>query len=106
MHIVHVHVKVKPDAVQAFTTATLANAQESINEPGVARFDVIQLADDPTQFVLVEVYRTPADQVKHREAQHYKTWRDVVADMMAEPRAPFKYINVFPGDEGWVDDAI
>ena len=101
MHIVHVHVKVKPDAVHAFTTATLANAQESIKETGVLRFDVIQSNDDPVLFVLVEVYRTPADQTKHRETQHYKTWRDEVANMMAEPRVPFKYINVFPADEGW-----
>ncbi len=101
MHIVHVHVRVKPNAEEAFTAATLANAHESVKEPGVARFDVIQLADDSTQFVLVEVYRTPADQLKHRETAHYKTWRDMVADMMAEQRTPFKYTNVFPGDEGW-----
>ena len=101
MHIVHVHVKVKPDVVQEFTTATLVNAQESVKEPGVVRFDVVQSADDPAQFVLVEVYRTPADQLNHRETAHYKTWRDAVANMMAEPRVPFKYINVFPYDEGW-----
>ena len=101
MHIVHVHIRVKPDAVGAFITATLANENASVKETGIARFDVIRLADDPTRFMLVEVYRTPADQLKHRETLHYATWRDSVVDMMAEPRAATKYINVFPADEEW-----
>jgi (4S)-4-hydroxy-5-phosphonooxypentane-2,3-dione isomerase len=101
MYIIHVHVRVKPQSADAFIEATLENARNSVDEPGVARFDVIQLADDVTRFVLVEVYRTPEDQLKHRETAHYKKWRDAVADMMAEPRSAAKYSNLFPGDEGW-----
>jgi quinol monooxygenase YgiN len=99
MHVIHVHVHVKPEFVDAFRRATVENARNSIQEPGVARFDVIQQTDDPSRFVLVEVYRTPDDQIKHRETAHYQKWRDTVAEMMAEPRTPFKYTNVFPEDQ-------
>ena len=101
MHIVHVHVRVKPEAVEAFKQASLDNASNSVKEAGVARFDVVQQSDDPTRFVLVEVYHTPDDQLKHRETAHYQRWRDAVADMMAEPRAATKYTNIFPDDKGW-----
>lgn len=101
MFIVHVHVHVKPESVEAFRQATLENARNSVQEPGVARFDVIQQLDDPTRFVLVEVYRTQDDPAKHKETAHYQTWRDRVAEMMAEPRSSVKYVNVFPDDEGW-----
>ena len=101
MFIVHVFVHVKPESVDAFKTATIENARNSVQEPGIARFDVIQQRDDPTRFVLVEVYRTDKDPAKHKATAHYQTWRDTVADMMAEPRSSVKYGNVFPDDEGW-----
>lgn len=101
MFIVHVHVHVKPDQVEAFKAATLENARNSVQEPGIARFDVIQQQDDPTRFVLVEVYRTPEDPARHKETAHYRKWRDTVADMMAEPRTSVKYTNVFPEDARW-----
>ncbi len=101
MYIVHVHVHVKPEYVEAFRAACLDNARNSVQEPGVARFDVIQQADDPTRFVLVEVYRTPDDPARHRETAHYKRWAETVADMLAEPRSKVVYDNVFPEDEGW-----
>ena len=101
MLIVHVHVHVKADQVEAFQTATLDNARNSVQEPGVARFDVIQQIDDPTRFVLVEVYRTTDDPAKHKETVHYQRWRDTVADMMAEPRSAVKFANVFPDEAGW-----
>lgn len=101
MFIVHVHVHVKPEFVEAFKEATLENAKNSVKEPGVARFDVVQQVDDPTRFVLVEVYRTPEDPAKHKETAHYKKWRDTVEEMMAEPRRSVKYTNIFPEDEGW-----
>jgi quinol monooxygenase YgiN len=101
MLVVHVQVHVKPDAVEAFKAASLANAEQSVQEPGIARFDVIQQEDDPTRFVLVEVYRTTADPARHKETAHYVRWRDTVADMMAEPRRAVKYTNVFPGEAGW-----
>ena len=101
MFIVHVFVHVKPEFVEAFKAATIQNARNSVQEPGVARFDVIQQRDDPTRFVLVEVYRMPDDPAKHKETAHYQTWRDTVAEMMAEPRSSVKYANVFPDDKGW-----
>ena len=101
MFIVHVFVHVKPDQVEAFKAASLENATNSAQEPGIARFDVIQQQDDPTRFVLVEVYRTPEDPARHKETAHYLKWRDTVADMMAEPRSAIKYDNIFPGEEGW-----
>jgi quinol monooxygenase YgiN len=101
MYIVHVHVHVKPGSEQAFARSSIENAQESIMEPGVARFDVIQQADDPARFVLVEVYRTPEDAAKHKETEHYRIWRDAVAEMMAEPRSSVKYGSVYPADAGW-----
>jgi quinol monooxygenase YgiN len=101
MLVVHVHVQVKPEFVEAFRAATIANATASVREPGIARFDVVQQADDPTRFVLVEVYRTPAAPGVHKETQHYATWRDTVAPMMAVPRTSVKFANVFPGDSGW-----
>ena len=101
MFIVHVFVHVKPEFVEAFKAATIQNARNSVQEPGIARFDVIRQQDDPTRFVLVEVYRTPDDPAKHKETAHYQTWRDTVAEMMAEPRSSVKYDNVFPGDERW-----
>lgn len=101
MLVVHVHVHVKPEAVDAFKEATLANARCSVQEPGIARFDVAQQLDDPTRFALVEVYRTDDAPGKHKETAHYAAWRDAVADMMAEPRSSVKYASVFPGEEGW-----
>jgi len=101
MLIVHVHVHVKADQVEAFRAASVENAKQSVQEPGVARFDVIQQLDDPTRFVLVEVYRAPSDPAKHKETAHYKTWRDAVETMMAEPRTSVKYANVFPDERGW-----
>ena len=101
MFIVHVFVHVKEDYIDAFKAASIANAQASIKEPGIARFDLVQQQDDPTRFVLVEVYRTPEDPAKHKETAHYATWRDTVADMMAEPRSSIKYNNICPDDKGW-----
>ncbi len=95
MYIVHVHIRVKPEFIQAFQEATLENARNSVREPGVARFDVIQQADDPARFVLVEVYRTPDDPAKHKETAHYNRWREVAEPMMAEPRTRVVYNDVF-----------
>jgi quinol monooxygenase YgiN len=98
MLVVHVHVKVKPDHVDAFRTATIANAQASRKEPGIARFDVLQQSDDPTRFVLTEAYRTPEAPAAHKKTAHYATWRDTVAEMMAEPRQSVKFASVDPPD--------
>jgi quinol monooxygenase YgiN len=101
MYIVHVHVHVKPNLVEAFKAATLENARLSRAEPGVARFDVIQQADDPTRFVLVEVYRTQDDPARHKETAQYNRWREAVEPLLAEPRTRVIYSNVFPADSDW-----
>jgi quinol monooxygenase YgiN len=101
MLIVHVHVWVKAEFVEAFRAATVENARSSVKEPGIARFDVIQAAGDPTRFILVEVYRTPEAPARHKETAHYQVWRDAVAGMLAEPRSSVKYVNIFPAEEGW-----
>lgn len=101
MLIVHVQVQVKPDCVEAFRVATLANANASVREAGIARFDVCQQADDPTRFVLIEVYRDADAPARHKETAHYAAWRDAVAPMMAAPRTSVKLTNLFPADAGW-----
>jgi quinol monooxygenase YgiN len=101
MLIVHVFVHVKADQVDAFIAATLDNARHSVQEAGIARFDVVQQEDDPTQFVLVEVYRHADAPAQHKETAHYLRWRDAVAPMMAAPRRSIKYTNLFPADVDW-----
>ena len=101
MLIVHVDIHIHPTAIVAFKAAALANASASVQEPGIARFDVIQDQADPAHFVLVEVYRTVEDTVRHKETAHYAAWRDAVAPMMAVPRTSVKYANLFPADAGW-----
>jgi (4S)-4-hydroxy-5-phosphonooxypentane-2,3-dione isomerase len=100
MFIVHVHIQVKVECIEAFKTATLANARASVREPGIVRFDVVEQADDPTRFVLVEVYRDAAANVAHRETSHYPVWRDAVESMMAAPRTRVILNNIFPEDQG------
>lgn len=101
MLIVHVFVHVKPECIESFQSASIENARNSLREPGIARFDVLQQADDPARFVLVEVYRNPDAPARHKETAHYQAWRDAVEPMMAEPRKSVKFLPVFPDDEGW-----
>lgn len=101
MLVVHVHVHVNTADVDAFRAATIENARQSVREPGVARFDVVQQLDDPTRFVLVEVYRSVEATTAHKETRHYQVWRDAVAGMMAGPRSSVKFDAVFPDEQGW-----
>jgi len=101
MHVVHVHVHVKPEYVEAFAAASVENARASVQEPGIACFDVIQQQDDLTRFILVEVYRNLEATTAHKATAHYAKWRDTVAEMMAEPRRAVKFTNVFPEDDLW-----
>ena len=101
MLIVHVEVRVKTEFIEAFKQATAENARHSVEEAGIARFDVLQQADDPARFVLSEVYRSQEATARHKETAHYATWRDKVGPMMAEPRSSVKYSNIFPADESW-----
>jgi len=101
MLVVHVFIHVKPNQIDAFKSATVENARSSVQEPGIARFDVLQQQDDPTRFVLNEVYRDADAPAQHKETAHYIKWRDTVEGMMAEPRANVKYSNVHPDNHGW-----
>jgi (4S)-4-hydroxy-5-phosphonooxypentane-2,3-dione isomerase len=102
MLVVHVHVRVRPGRVDDFLAATLVNAQASLAEPGVLRFDVIQDQADPEHVVLVEVYRDDDASAAHKLTPHYAAWRDGVAEMMAEPRSSARFSAVFPaGSEDW-----
>jgi (4S)-4-hydroxy-5-phosphonooxypentane-2,3-dione isomerase len=101
MLIVHVQVHVNPESVATFIEATLENARNSIREPGIIRFDFAQQTDDPTRFVLVEVYRDEAATEAHRETAHYLKWRDAVTPMMNEPRTRARFSNLFPEDKEW-----
>src|SRR5688572_31865356 len=101
MLIVLVNVHVVGTGVEAFKAATLTNARASLREPGVARFDVIQRRDDPTRFVLIEVYRDDAAPAAHKATAHYAAWRDAVEPMMAAARKSTKFHGVFPGAAGW-----
>ena len=102
MLVVLVHCHIKPEYIDAFHAASLDNARNSVQEAGIVRFDVIQQDDDPTRFVLVEIYRTAEDPAKHKETQHYLTWRDTVANMFVEPRVGVRYHNLFPDDSAWM----
>ena len=101
MLIVQVHVRVKPECIDNFQAASLANARQSIQEPGIARFDVMQQVDDPARFLLVEVYHTREAPAQHKETAHYQAWREKVVPMMAEPRTSVKYNRIYPGEEAW-----
>ncbi|HXN48287.1 MAG TPA: antibiotic biosynthesis monooxygenase [Bryobacteraceae bacterium] len=101
MVIVHVHVHVKPEFVEAFRLATVENARNSVLEAGILRFDVIQQEDDPTRFVLIEIYRTVEATVAHKASKHYAAWQAVAEPMMAEPRSRARYTTVFPAEQDW-----
>jgi (4S)-4-hydroxy-5-phosphonooxypentane-2,3-dione isomerase len=101
MYIVHVHIHVKPEYIEAFKASSLENARNSLLEEGIARFDVIQQIDDPTRFELIEVYRSPEDPAKHKETAHYNKWRELAESMLVEPRNRTQYKNIFPIDEDW-----
>ena len=101
MLVVHVFIHVKPEYLDEFIQASIDNSRNSLREPGIARFDFVRQNDDPTRFVLVEVYRDEQAPTKHKETSHYALWRDTVAPMMAEPRTSIKYTNIYPDDAGW-----
>ena len=101
MYIVHIFIRVKAEHIEAFKAVAMDNARHSLQEPGVARFDVIQQADDPTRFALVEVYRSEQDVERHKQTAHYARWRELAEPMMAEPRTRVIYDNVYPAENGW-----
>jgi quinol monooxygenase YgiN len=101
MLVVHVHVQVKEQFIEAFIVATKKNAAASLTEPGIARFDVVQERDQPARFVLIEAYKSDDAAAAHKETAHYLVWRDQVAEMMATPRSSVKYESLAPDEEAW-----
>ncbi len=96
MHVTLVHVRVRPEHLDAFIAATRANHEASVSEAGNRRFDVLQAPDDPTRFILYEAYASAADAAAHKETAHYLAWRAAVAEMMAEPRRGEPMNGLFP----------
>lgn len=101
MQILHVFLHVKLEYVEAFKAATIENARNSLKEAGITRFDVIQQADDPTHFVLVEFYSSNDARAQHRATAHFLTWHDTVADMLVTPFTRTEYVKIFPDEDGW-----
>jgi quinol monooxygenase YgiN len=101
MTVAPVSIRVKPEHMQAFIAATPENACHSVQEAGIARFDFIQQEDDPTHFMLIEVFRSPEAQQAHCETAHYRAWRDAVADLLAEPRVSVRCLPLFPDQALW-----
>ena len=96
MHVTLVHVRIRPQDIDAFIAATQANHEGSVKEPGNRRFDVLQMPDDPACFILYEAYASAADAAAHKETTHYLAWREAVSDMMAEPRRGQMMNGLFP----------
>jgi autoinducer 2-degrading protein len=96
MQVTIVHITVKPDYIDDFIEACRQNHKLSVSEPGNRRFDVLQSADDPTRFALYEAYENAAEAAKHKETDHYKQWRETVAEWMAQPRQGVAYNGLFP----------
>ncbi|MGB7931568.1 MAG: antibiotic biosynthesis monooxygenase [Gammaproteobacteria bacterium] len=96
MHVTLVQIHVKPERINDFIEATKRNYEASIREPGNRRFDVLQAPDNPARFILYEAYADPAEAAAHKQTPHYLSWRDTVADWMAEPRQGIPWRGLFP----------
>jgi autoinducer 2-degrading protein len=96
MFVTIVHVKVKPEFVDDFIEASAKNHHLSVREPGNVRFDVLQKAEDPTEFALYEAYEDQAASARHKDTDHYQEWRETVASWMARPREGVKYNGLLP----------
>lgn len=100
MLVIHVHIKVKEKHIEMFKTISMENAKKSMLEPGIVRFDILQNNEEPTRFVLNEIYRNLEATAAHKETLHYKKWRDEMENLMSEPRFSEKLTNIFPDDQG------
>ncbi len=96
MDILMVSIKVKPEMVDGFRTATLENVRESVKEPGIGRFELLQDPDDRTRFVLIEGYLDAEAPARHKATAHYLRWKEIAEPMMAEPRTRAMFRLVKP----------
>src|SRR5687768_9764638 len=99
MFVLSVSIHVKPEHVEQFIPAMLANARGSRAEPGNLRYDVLRDEDDPNHFLLYEVYRDAEALAAHRETPHFKQWAAAVEPWMIEPRQRVRSQPLFYGDE-------
>ncbi|MBN1620812.1 antibiotic biosynthesis monooxygenase [candidate division WOR-3 bacterium] len=94
-----VFVKVKKEFIEEFSALTSENHKKSIEEEGNLRFDFLQKTDDPTEFLLFEVYSSEKAALRHKDTEHYLLWKKTVEDMMEKPRASMKYRTILPKEE-------
>ena len=99
MIVTFVHVWVKPKYIERFIEASTENHQNSIREKGNLRFDLVQDSKDSSKFVIYEAYESDEAARAHKETEHYKIWRDTVADWMAQPRVGEKHNIIAPTDK-------
>lgn len=97
VYVVEIHVK--EDRIEDFKKATIENHNNTIQESGNYRFDVLQSKEDPGRFTLYEVYESEDAVTAHKETSHYLQWRDTVADWMVEPRKGIKHEIIVPRRE-------
>ena len=93
---------IKPEYVDDFITATIENFNNSVQEPGNIRFDVVQCSTDPTRFLLYEVYESEEASEAHKQTGHFAKWLNTVTDMMMKPREGIQYNIIAPTErEAW-----
>ena len=86
MFIAAVHVYIKPDKVDEFIEVIKANHEGSIAEPGCLRFDVARSKDDPTEFLLWEVYVDEEANAFHKTTPHYRAFKEGMPELMSKDR--------------------
>ncbi|HZM13877.1 MAG TPA: antibiotic biosynthesis monooxygenase [Bacteroidales bacterium] len=98
MIVTCVHINVKPENVREFIKAMIENHEDSVQEPGNLRFDVLQKADDPCRFMIYEAYESQEAADLHKTSLHYIRWRDTVKEYMADTRHGVRYNILEPSD--------
>ena len=96
MFVVHINIKIKPEYIEEFKQLCVENAKNSVKEPGIKRFDVLQNFDDPTLFVLVEAYLDESGVAHHKQTTHYNKWRSEAERMIVGERTRTRYTPIWP----------
>ena len=75
----------KPGKEAEFKDKMTVQAKRCLaNEPGCLQFDVVQDPKNPARFVMLEVYKDDAAVKAHQESQHFKDFRPVVGELVAD----------------------